>query len=59
MKAKVEAAARTAHASADVQDALAQRGITPLFDGSEAFSAFASGFSQEAKTLLTELGLAR
>lgn len=59
VKAKVEAAAQKAHASAAVQDALAQRGITPVFDGSKAFSAFASGFAQEAKTLLTDLGIAK
>ncbi|WP_428929214.1 tripartite tricarboxylate transporter substrate binding protein [Marinibacterium sp. SX1] len=59
VKAKIEEAARTAHGSAAVQEALAQRGITPTFDGSEAFSAYATGFSQEAKALLTELGLAK
>lgn len=59
IKARVEEAAATAHGSDAVQDALAQRGITPTFDGTEAFSAFAGGFSQEAKALLTELGLAR
>ena len=59
VKAKVEEAAKTAHASAEVQDALAQRGITPVFDGPEAFSEFATSFSGEAKELLTELGLAK
>lgn len=59
VKAKVEAAAQEAHASAAVQDALAQRGITPLFDGSEAFSAYATSFAGDAKSLLTDLGLAQ
>ena len=59
VKAKVEEAAKAAHASAAVQDALAQRGITPVFDGPEAFSKFATSFSGEAKELLTELGLAK
>ena len=59
VKAKVEAAAVQGHASAEVQDALAQRGITPLFDGSEAFSAYASEFAVEARSLLTALGLAK
>lgn len=59
VKAKVEEAAKTAHASAEVQDALAQRGITPVFDGPEAFSEFATSVSGEAKELLTELGLAK
>lgn len=49
VKVKIEDAAKVAHASPAVQDALAQRGITPTFDGSEAFSAFASGFAEEAK----------
>jgi hypothetical protein len=38
---------------------LAQRGITPLFDGSEAFSAYAAAFSGDAAALLTDLGLAK
>ena len=59
VKAKVEAAAKEAHGSAEVQDALAQRGITPLFDGSEAFSSYATGFAGDAKALLTDLGLAQ
>jgi len=59
VKAKIEAAAKEAHGSAAVQDALAQRGITPLFDGSEAFSSFAGEFSGQANTLLTDLGIAK
>ncbi|NIA72075.1 tripartite tricarboxylate transporter substrate binding protein [Pelagibius litoralis] len=59
IKAKIETAAEAAHGSAAVQDALAQRGITPLFDGSEAFSAFAAEFSGAAKELLTDLGIAK
>lgn len=59
VKAKVEAAAQKAHGSAEVQDALAQRGITPLFDGSAAFSSYATSFAGEAKSLLTDLGLAK
>jgi len=59
VKTKIEAAAQDAHGSTAVQDALAQRGITPLFDGSEAFSAFATDFAGEAKTLLNDLGLAQ
>lgn len=52
-------AAEEAHGSATVQDALAQRGITPLFDGPEAFTAFAEEFSGEARTLLTDIGIAQ
>ncbi|WP_299407034.1 tripartite tricarboxylate transporter substrate binding protein [uncultured Roseobacter sp.] len=59
VKTKVEAAAKAAHGSDAVQDALAQRGITPLFDGSEAFSVFATEFSGAAKELLTDLGIAK
>lgn len=59
VKAKIESAAKDAHGSAAVQDALAQRGITPVFDGSENFSTFAAGFSQDAKALLTDLGIAK
>ena len=59
MKAKIEAAAETAHGSAEVQDALAQRGITPLFDGSEAFSSYAAEFWGDAAALVSDLGLAK
>lgn len=59
MKTRIEEAAKVAHGSDDVQDALAQRGITPLFDGSEAFSAFAVDFAGDANALLTDLGIAK
>lgn len=62
VKARAEEAAAAAHAAPAVQQALADRGITPLFDGSEAFAAFAAfaeGFAVEADTLLREPGLAR
>ncbi|MEM8569669.1 MAG: tripartite tricarboxylate transporter substrate binding protein [Pseudomonadota bacterium] len=59
VKAKVEIAAKAAHASDAVQEALAQRGITPLFDGPDAFSAFAVGFAGQANELLTDLGIAQ
>lgn len=59
IKAKIEAAAKEAHGSAAVQEALAQRGITPLFDGSDAFSAYAAEFAGQAKALLTDLGIAK
>lgn len=55
--AAVTAAAEKAHGSATVQDALAQRGITPYFDGPAEFSTFAAGFAEEAGNLLKELGL--
>lgn len=59
VKSKIEAAAQQAHGSAEVQDALAQRGITPLFDGPETFSAYAASYSNDAAALLTDLGLAK
>ncbi len=59
VKAKIESAAEMAHGSSEVQDALAQRGITPLFDGSEAFSSYAVDFAGEAEALLADLGLAK
>ena len=57
--AKIIKAGKKAHASKDVQDALAQRGITPLWDGPEKFKAFADGFTVTAGKLLGELGLAK
>ncbi|GHA62843.1 hypothetical protein GCM10008927_30320 [Amylibacter ulvae] len=59
IKVKIETAAKKAHGSTAVQEALAQRGITPVFDGSENFTTFAKGFASEAKSLLTDLGLAK
>ncbi|ETA51167.1 tripartite tricarboxylate transporter substrate binding protein [Ponticoccus alexandrii] len=55
--AKIAAAAEEAHATSTVQDSLAQRGITPYFDGSAAFQTFAEGFADEAGELLGDLGL--
>lgn len=59
VKAKIVAAAEEAHASEAVQDALAQRGITPVFDGPEEFTVFADGFAVEATGLLQDLGVAK
>lgn len=59
VQAKVAMAAEKAHGAASVQEALAQRGITPLFDGPEAFSSFAAGFADQAQTLLTEMGIVK
>ena len=59
VKAKIVAAAQKAHASADVQDTLAKRGITPLWDGPDKFAAFAEEFTGTAAELLKDLGLAK
>ena len=51
--------ARAAHRYAEVQEALAERGITPTWDGPEGFTTFATDFTQTAAELLGDLGLAR
>jgi tripartite-type tricarboxylate transporter receptor subunit TctC len=51
--------ARAAQQYPEVQDALAQRGITPVWDGPEGFTSFASSFTETAAALLTELGIAK
>lgn len=53
-----EAGAR-AHASAEVQDAMKARGVQPLWDGPEAFPAFAQAFAAKAADILKRLGLAK
>ena len=59
VKKKIVAAAEKAHGSGDVQEALAQRGITPLWDGPENFKTFADGFTVTAGDLLKDLGLSK
>ncbi|PID55843.1 hypothetical protein CSB45_14125 [candidate division KSB3 bacterium] len=59
VKVKIVAAAQKAHADSKVQEALAQRGITPLWDGPEGFKAFADEFTVTAANLLKELGVAK
>ncbi len=53
-----EAGAR-AHASAEVQEAMKARGVQPLWDGPEAFPAFARAFEAKAADVLRRLGLAK
>lgn len=53
-----EAGAR-AHASAEVQEAMKARGVQPLWDGPEAFPAFAKAFEAKAADILKRLGLAK
>lgn len=57
--AVLEDAGKTAHAGEAVQSALAQRGITPVWDGSQSATDFANGFSNTAGSILTELGIAK
>lgn len=57
--AKILDAGKKAHESKEVRDALAQRGITPVWDGPEKFQSFAKDFTVTAGKLLTSLGLAK
>ena len=54
----VEAGAK-AHASAQVQDPLKQRGFIPRWSGPDEGRAFANGFSVTAREILVDLGLAK
>ncbi len=58
VKRLAEAGAK-AHASAEVQDAMKARGVQPLWDGPEAFPAFAREFEGKAGDVLRRLGLAK
>lgn len=57
--ATLEEAGAAAHAGEAVQSALKERGITPVWDGSQSASAFAADFSSTANELLTDLGIAK
>jgi tripartite-type tricarboxylate transporter receptor subunit TctC len=52
-------AAAKAHASAQVQDPLKQRGFIPRWSGPEEGRAFANAFSITARDILVDLGLAK
>ncbi|MEF2551682.1 tripartite tricarboxylate transporter substrate binding protein [Aurantimonas sp. A2-1-M11] len=53
-----DAAAR-ANARPEVQAALKERGITPVWDEPGEFDAFATQFAEQAEAVLKDLGLAR
>lgn len=53
------AAAARAHARTDVQELMRARGIVPVWDGPDAFAAFAASFGETSAALLRDLGLAR
>ena len=59
IRAKLIDAAAKAHARPEVQQTLKDRGITPIWESPEEFSAFATQFSKTAGELLTGLGLAK
>jgi tripartite-type tricarboxylate transporter receptor subunit TctC len=58
-RAKLIAAATKAHARADVQQPLKDRGITPKWETPEQFAAFAKKYAETSSGLLKDLGLAK
>jgi tripartite-type tricarboxylate transporter receptor subunit TctC len=58
-RAKLIAAATKAHARADVQQPLKDRGITPKWETPEQFAAFAKKYTETSSGLLKDLGLAK
>ncbi|WP_108660199.1 Bug family tripartite tricarboxylate transporter substrate binding protein [Acuticoccus kandeliae] len=57
--AKLEQAGGVAHAGDAVQSALKERGITPVWDGSEKATAAVQSFAENANQILTNLGVAK
>lgn len=58
-RAKLIEAATKAHARADVQQPLKDRGITPKWETPEEFGAFAKRYTETSSGLLKDLGLAK
>jgi len=58
-RARLIEAATKAHARADVQQPLKDRGITPKWETPEEFSAFAKTYTETSSGLLKDLGLAK
>lgn len=58
-RARLIEAAQKAHASAEVQGPLKDRGITPIWETPDQFKAFATKFGATAAELLKDLGLAK
>ncbi len=59
VRAALLAAAERAHARPEVREQMRARGIEPVWDGPEAFRAFATRFGETSAALLRDLGLAR
>jgi len=59
VRATIAEVAKKAHARADVQNPMKERGITPVWESSEEARAFAAKFGTTATVLLKELGLAK
>jgi tripartite-type tricarboxylate transporter receptor subunit TctC len=59
IREKIVVAAQKAHARADVQGPMKERGITPVWESSADAKAFAARFADTAGGLLKDLGLAK
>ena len=59
VRARLVAAGAKAHATAEVQDPLKQRGFNPMWSGPEKAREFALGFATSTRDVLTDLGLAK
>jgi tripartite-type tricarboxylate transporter receptor subunit TctC len=59
VRAALLAAAERAHARPEVREQMRARGIEPVWDGPDAFRAFAARFGDTSAALLRDLGLAR
>mgnify|MGYP003461797649 CR=1 FL=1 len=59
VRAKLVDIAKKAHSLAEVQNPMKERGITPIWEGSEQSRTEASKFADMAGVLLKELGLAK
>jgi tripartite-type tricarboxylate transporter receptor subunit TctC len=59
VRARLVAAGGKAHATAEVQDPLKQRGFNPAWSGPEKAREFALGFATSTRDVLTDLGLAK
>lgn len=59
VRATIAELAKKAHARADVQGPMKERGITPVWETSEEARAYAASFDTTARVLLKELGLAK
>ncbi|MCF3934604.1 tripartite tricarboxylate transporter substrate binding protein [Acuticoccus sp. M5D2P5] len=57
--AKLEEAGAVAHAGEAVQSALKERGITPVWDGSQKSTEAVEAFSESANAILVDLGVAK
>lgn len=59
VRAKIVEVAQKVHKSDEFQSRLKERGITPLWDGSDGFKTFAASYAKTAAELLKDLGIAK